>query len=34
MACIPTLQANNMQIGPTTDYKIFLYERGRRPVRR
>lgn len=26
MACIPTLQANNMQIGLTTDYKIFLYQ--------
>ncbi len=28
MAAIPTLQANNMQIGLTTDYKIFLYQRG------
>lgn len=28
MACIPTLQANNMQIGLTTDYKIFLYQNG------
>lgn len=28
MACIPTLQANNMQIGLTTDYKIFLYQKG------
>ncbi len=28
MACIPTLQANNMQIGLTTDYKIFLYQQG------
>ena len=26
MACIPTLQANNMQIGLPTDYKIFLYQ--------
>ncbi len=26
MAAIPTLQANNMQIGMTTDYKIFLYQ--------
>lgn len=26
MACIPTLQANNMQIGLTTDFKIFLYQ--------
>ncbi len=25
-ACIPTLQANNMQIGLTTDSKIFLYQ--------
>ena len=28
MATIPTLQANNMQIGLPTDYKIFLYQRG------
>ena len=28
MACIPTLQANNMQIGLPTDYKIFLYQQG------
>ncbi len=28
MACIPTLQANNMQIGLTTDYRIFLYQQG------
>ena len=28
MAAIPTLQANNMQIGLTTDYKIFLYQQG------
>ncbi len=28
MACIPTLQANNMQIGLPTDYKIFLYQKG------
>ncbi len=28
MACIPTLQANNMQIGLSTDYKIFLYQQG------
>ena len=28
MATIPTLQANNMQIGLTTDYSIFLYQRG------
>ncbi len=28
MSCIPTLQANNMQIGLTTDYKIFLYQQG------
>lgn len=28
MACIPTLQANNMQIGLTTDYKKFLYQKG------
>ena len=28
MACIPTLQANNMQIGLTTDYKIFLYQQN------
>ena len=28
MSCIPTLQANNMQIGLTTDYKIFLYQMG------
>ncbi len=26
MACIPTLQANNMQIGMTQDYRIFLYQ--------
>ena len=28
MACIPTLQANNMQIGLSTDYKIFMYQMG------
>ncbi len=28
MAAIPTLQANNMQIGLTTDYKIFLYQQN------
>ncbi|MBE6558446.1 MAG: extracellular solute-binding protein [Ruminococcaceae bacterium] len=28
MACIPVLQANNMQIGLSTDYKIFLYQQG------
>ena len=28
MATIPTLQANNMQIGLPTDYKIFLYQKG------
>ncbi len=28
MECIPTLQANNMQIGLTTDYKIFMYQQG------
>ena len=28
MACIPTLQANNMQIGLPTDYKIFLYQQN------
>lgn len=28
MTCIPTLQANNMQIGLTTDYRIFLYQQG------
>ncbi len=28
MAAIPTLQANNMQIGLSTDYKIFLYQQG------
>ena len=28
MATIPTLQAKNMQIGLTTDYSIFLYQRG------
>ncbi len=28
MACIPTLQANNMQIGLSTDYRIFLYQQG------
>lgn len=28
MACIPTLQANNMEIGLSTDYKIFLYQQG------
>ena len=26
MAAIPTLQANNMQIGLSTDYRIFLYQ--------
>ena len=26
MACIPILQSKNMQIGLTTDYKIFLYQ--------
>ncbi len=28
MACIPTLQANNMQIGLPTDYRIFLYQQN------
>ena len=28
MSTIPTLQANNMQIGLSTDYKIFLYQQG------
>ena len=28
MACIPILQANNMEIGLSTDYKIFLYQQG------
>ena len=28
MACIPTLQANNMQIGFPTDFQIFLYQQG------
>ena len=28
MAAIPTLQANNMQIGLSTDYKIFMYQQG------
>ena len=28
LAAIPTLQANNMQIGMHTDYKIFLYQKG------
>ncbi len=28
MACIPTLQANNMQIGLSTDYRIFLYQQN------
>lgn len=28
LAAIPTLQANNMQIGMHTDYKIFLYQEG------
>ncbi len=28
MATIPILQANNMQIGLSTDYKIFLYQQG------
>ena len=28
MATIPILQANNMQIGLSTDYKIFLYQKG------
>ncbi len=28
MATIPTLQANNMQIGLPTAYKIFLYQQG------
>ena len=28
MACIPTLQANNMQIGLPTDFQIFLYQQG------
>ena len=27
MATIPTLQANNMQIGLPTDYRIFLYQK-------
>lgn len=28
LAAIPVLQANNMQIGMHTDYKIFLYQNG------
>ena len=28
MAAIPTLQANSMQIGLTTDYRVFLYQKG------
>lgn len=28
LAAIPTLQANNMQIGMHTDYKVFLYQMG------
>ena len=28
LAAIPTLQANNMQIGMHADYKIFLYQMG------
>ena len=28
LAAIPVLQANNMQIGMHTDYKIFLYQMG------
>ena len=28
LAAIPVLQANNMQIGMHTDYKIFLYQSG------
>jgi len=28
MACIPTLQANNMQVGFPTDFQIFLYQQG------
>ncbi len=28
LAAIPTLQANNMQIGMHNDYKIFLYQMG------
>lgn len=28
LAAIPILQANNMQIGMHTDYKIFLYQNG------
>jgi ABC-type glycerol-3-phosphate transport system substrate-binding protein len=28
MSCIPTLQANNMQIGFPTDFQIFLYQQG------
>ena len=28
MSCIPTLQANNMQIGLPTDFQIFLYQQG------
>ena len=27
-ACVPVLQANNMQIGLPTDYNIFLYQKG------
>ena len=27
-ACVPVLQANNMQIGLPTDYNIFLYQNG------
>ena len=28
MACIPVFQANNMEIGLPTDYRIFLYQNG------
>ena len=28
MSCIPTFQANNMQIGLPSDFQIFLYQQG------
>ncbi len=28
LAAVPILQANNMEIGLTTDYKMFLYQKG------
>ena len=28
MACIPVFQANNMEIGLPTDYRVFLYQNG------